>query len=110
MADLIIPAALKIWLIFLLVFIFFQYPVPFSIIFGAIGGIAGGIVSAWWQMKGGSPSDGPKGKPPADKLKRPDPDGSNVNPRWDVTFLKSNAAQRRYIERRKKARMRRLNK
>lgn len=110
MADLIIPAALRIWLIFLLIFIFLEYPVPFSITFGAIGGIAGGIVSAWWQMKGGSPNPSGGARPPTDKLKRPDPDGSDVNPRWEVPFLKSNASQRRYIERKKRARQRRLEK
>jgi len=96
--------------VFLLVFIFFQYPVPFSIIFGAVGGLAGGIVTAWWQMKGGSPSDGPKGQRPIDSLRRPTPDGSDMNSRWEVPFLKSNAAQHRYIERKKKARARRLEK
>ncbi|MEM6598400.1 MAG: hypothetical protein AAF810_11390 [Cyanobacteria bacterium P01_D01_bin.36] len=110
MADLIIPAALRIWLIFLLIFIFLDYSVPFSITFGAIGGIAGGIVSAWWQMKGGAPSSGPKGLPPTDKLKRPNPDGSDVNSRWQLPFLKSNASKNRYLERKKKARSRRLNK
>ena len=109
MADLIIPAALRIWLIFLLIFIFFRYPVPFSIIFGAIGGIAGGIVTAWWQMPGGAPSDGAKGKP-SDKAKRPGPDESDGSSRWELPLLKPNSAQRRYIERKKRARMRRLEK
>ena len=109
MADLIIPAALRIWLIFLVVFVALQYSVPFSIIFGGIGGVAGGLVTAWWQMKGGSPA-GPKGISPTDSLSRPDPDGSDVNPRWELPFLKTNKAQNRYIERQKRARARKRDK
>ncbi|MGD1898640.1 MAG: hypothetical protein ACFB16_17005 [Phormidesmis sp.] len=108
MADLLIPAAVRIWLIFLLVFIFLGYNVPFSIFFGFVGGLAGGLVTAWWQIKGGAPND-PKGLPPTDNLKRPDPDGSDVNPLFEVPFLKTNKAQQRYIERRKKARSRRVD-
>ncbi|MEL6490734.1 MAG: hypothetical protein AAFQ95_12290 [Cyanobacteria bacterium J06621_3] len=109
MADLIIPAALRIWLIFLVIFVALQYPVPFSIIFGGIGGLAGGLVTAWWQMPGGSPK-GPKDLPPTDSLERPDPDGSDVNPRWELPFLKTNRSQNRYIERQKRARARKRNK
>jgi hypothetical protein len=53
MTDLIVPAALRIWLLFLLVFSLLGYPVAFSILFGALGGFAGGMVSAWWSLKGG---------------------------------------------------------
>ncbi|CAN5770173.1 hypothetical protein BH23CYA1_BH23CYA1_09340 [soil metagenome] len=106
-ADLIIPAALRLWLVFLLVFVLLRYPVPFSILFGAIGGFAGGLLSAWSQVKGGAPQT-PKGMPPTDKLIRPDPDGSDVNPRWELPFMKTNKAKQRYIERQKRARDRRV--
>lgn len=110
MADLIIPAALRIWLLFLVIFVLLDYPVPFSILFGAIGGISGGLVTAWWQIKGGTPKDGfIQGMPPVDKLRRPDPDGSDENPTFELPFLKTNKAKKRYIERRQKARDRRLN-
>ncbi len=108
MADLFIPAAIRTWLVFLLLFVFLDYGVPFSILFGALGGLAGGIVTAWWQIKGGAPH-GPKDLPPTDHLRRPEPDGSEVNPRLELPFLKTNKAQRRYIERKKKARSRRLS-
>lgn len=107
MADLIIPAALRLWLVFLLVFVLLKYPVPFSILFGAIGGFAGGLLSAWSQVKGGAPQT-PKDIPPTDKLTRPDPDGSDVNPRWELPFMKTNQAKQRYIERQKRARDRRV--
>lgn len=55
MTDLIVPAALRIWLVFLLVFIVLGYSVTVSILFGAIGGFAGGLVSAWWNALGGEP-------------------------------------------------------
>ncbi|MEL6939237.1 MAG: hypothetical protein AAFO84_08590 [Cyanobacteria bacterium J06598_1] len=110
MADLLIPAAVRTWLIFLLVFIFLGYDVSFSIFFGAIGGLAGGLISAWWQIKGGAPSAGFNGLPPTDKLRRPAPDGSDVNRVLELPFLKTNKAQERYIKRRKKARASRLKK
>lgn len=56
MTDLIVPGALRIWLVFLLVFILLGYPVTVSILFGAIGGFAGGLVNAWWNTLGGEPS------------------------------------------------------
>ncbi|MGB3570865.1 MAG: hypothetical protein WA783_07515 [Phormidesmis sp.] len=108
MADLLIPAAVRTWLVFLLLFILLGYDVPFSILFGALGGLAGGLVTAWWQIKGGAPH-GPTDLPPTDHLRRPDPDGSDVNPWFELPFLKTNKSQRRYIERKKKARARRLD-
>ncbi|MEM1254898.1 MAG: hypothetical protein AAGI69_20880 [Cyanobacteria bacterium P01_H01_bin.21] len=56
MTDLIVPAALRIWLVFLLIFALLGYSVTVSILFGAIGGFAGGLVSAWWYAPGGEPS------------------------------------------------------
>jgi hypothetical protein len=55
MADLIVPAALRFWLLFLVVFWLLGYSVLFSILFGAVGGFAGGVVMAWWQAQGGEP-------------------------------------------------------
>jgi hypothetical protein len=55
MTDLIVPVALRIWIIFLLVFTVLGYAVGFSILFGALGGFMGGIISAWWQVMGGEP-------------------------------------------------------
>ena len=108
MADLLIPALIRTWFIFLVTFIFLGYAVPFSIFFGFVGGLAGGLISAWWEIKGGAPA-GPKGLPPTDKLRRPAPDGSDENPRFELPFLKTNKAQQRYMERKKKARARRTN-
>ncbi|MEL7143071.1 MAG: hypothetical protein AAGM27_09330 [Cyanobacteria bacterium J06554_3] len=108
MADLIIPAALRLWLFFLVIFVVLDYSATFSIVFGAIAGLSGGIVSAWWQIKGGSPSEGPKGLKPVDNLKRPAADGSDSGARFELPFLKSNKAKRRYMERNKRARDRKL--
>jgi len=105
--DLIIPAAIRTWLVFLLVFILLDYSTGVSMLFGAIGGIAGGVVTAWWQIKGGAPA-GPTDHPPTDKLRRPDPNKEHFGAGWHVPFLKSNRANKRYMARRKKARDRRV--
>ena len=55
MTDLIVPAALRLWLVFLLIFAVLGYSVTASILFGAMGGFAGGLVSAWWRAPGGEP-------------------------------------------------------
>lgn len=107
--DLIIPAIIRTWLIFLIVFFLLGYPVPFSILYGAIGGLAGGIATGWWQVKGGAPKN-QAGLPPTDKLKRPEPNGSDKSPYFELPFLKTNKANRRYIERQKRARARRQGK
>ena len=109
MADLIIPAAIRTWLVFLLIFIVLGYSTSFSLLFGAIGGLAGGVVTGWWQIKGGAPeSSDPSERPPIDKLRRPDPNTEHFGLRWNMPFLKSNRANKRYMERRKKARDRRV--
>lgn len=53
--DKIVPIALRLWLVFLFAFLLLGYNVVPSILFGAIGGFAGGMVSAWWQTPGGVP-------------------------------------------------------
>lgn len=55
MTDLIVPTALRMWLVFLLLFALLGYSVTASILFGAMGGFAGGLVSAWWYAPGGEP-------------------------------------------------------
>ena len=57
-ADKAIPAGLKVWLIFLLSLYFLGLPVVLSILFGFVGGIAGGWILAWWQTPGGEPFEG----------------------------------------------------
>lgn len=57
MADRIIPVALRLWLLFLLILWLLGYGVALSIVFGAIGGFAGGTVTAWWQTPGGLPQE-----------------------------------------------------
>jgi hypothetical protein len=95
LADLIIPATLRIWLVFLFVFVLLRYPVPFSIVFGGIGGLAGGVASAWWQIKGG--------KPIVEKERRPTDRAESAagapaeggGSRWEVPFFKPNQAKQR---------------
>jgi hypothetical protein len=55
-ADKIIPMALKIWLLFLFLFLLLGYGVLFSIVFGAIAGFAAGMIHAWWITPGGEPT------------------------------------------------------
>ena len=56
MADKIIPAALRIWLVFLFLFLLLGYEVVPSILLGAIAGFAGGTIHAWWMSPGGEPT------------------------------------------------------
>lgn len=44
-------AGLQCWLIFLLSFVFLGFPLAYAIVFGAIGGMAGGFAVGWWQSK-----------------------------------------------------------
>jgi hypothetical protein len=53
--DKIVPFALRLWLGFLFVFLLLGYAVVPSVIFGAIGGLAGSTVHAWWTTPGGEP-------------------------------------------------------
>jgi hypothetical protein len=51
------PSTLKIWLLFLLLFLMLGYgPIP-SILFGLVAGVAGGIVATWWVSPGGEPKE-----------------------------------------------------
>ncbi len=61
--DKIVPVALRLWLLFLFLFLLLGYAVIPSVIFGAIGGLAGGTVSAWWQTPGGEPQPRQMSKP-----------------------------------------------
>lgn len=44
-------AGLQIWLLFLLGFLLVGYSPILSILLGAIAGLAGGLVFAWWKSK-----------------------------------------------------------
>ncbi|MBW4634550.1 MAG: hypothetical protein KME30_22365 [Iphinoe sp. HA4291-MV1] len=46
-----VDAGLKYWLFFLLGFVFVGYQPPMSIFLGAIAGVGGGWIIAWWQSK-----------------------------------------------------------
>ncbi|MUH00968.1 hypothetical protein F7734_55390 [Scytonema sp. UIC 10036] len=46
-----IDAGLKYWLFFLLGFVFAGYNPPMGILLGAIAGIGGGWIIAWWETK-----------------------------------------------------------
>ncbi|GAB1541758.1 hypothetical protein NUACC21_44310 [Scytonema sp. NUACC21] len=46
-----IDAGLKYWLFFLLGFVFVGYNPPMGILLGAIAGIGGGWIIAWWETK-----------------------------------------------------------
>ncbi|QQE63602.1 hypothetical protein GFS31_02690 [Leptolyngbya sp. BL0902] len=51
------PPTLKIWLLFLLLFLMLGYgPIP-SILFGLVAGLAGGVVATWWVSPGGEPKE-----------------------------------------------------
>lgn len=46
-----IDAGLKYCLFFIIGFIFFGYSAPMSLLLGAMGGIGGGWIIAWWKSK-----------------------------------------------------------
>jgi hypothetical protein len=69
-----VPTALKLWLFFLFCFFLLGYPVPLSILFGAVGGFAGGWVDAWWHSKDEPPSQPqPEETPDAEVIAEPPP-------------------------------------
>jgi hypothetical protein len=85
--DKIVPFALRLWLGFLFVFLLLGYAVVPSVIFGAIGGLAGSTVHAWWTTPGGEPKpvESTPAANPLDKL------GERIKPqRWQgrVPFLR----------------------
>ncbi len=41
-------SGLKFWLIFLIVLRLLGFPFPYAVVFGAVGGIAGGFALGWW--------------------------------------------------------------
>ena len=51
MRDHGVATGLKTWLFFLLCFVLLGYPVSVSLCFGAVGGLAGGWIAAWWSAK-----------------------------------------------------------
>jgi len=55
-SDKIIPVALRVWLGFLFLFLLIGYSPVASVVFGAVGGFAAGMVSAWWTTPGGVPA------------------------------------------------------
>lgn len=63
MINRIIPPALKLWLLFLFLYLLLGYGVISSIFFGVVAGLAGGTLIAWWITPGGEPQ----------KLDLPDP-------------------------------------
>ena len=48
-----LSAGLKFWLFFMLSFALAGYPITLSIFYGALGGLAGGWIFAWWKSKEG---------------------------------------------------------
>lgn len=56
------PTFLKLWLFFLLAFVFLGYSIPLSIGLGAIAGLAGGFTNAWLKSKD-EPSKAPPDEP-----------------------------------------------
>jgi hypothetical protein len=44
-------AGIQVWLFFLLAFYLLRYPVPLSIMLGAIAGVSAGFIVGWWDGK-----------------------------------------------------------
>lgn len=68
MTDKLVPVALRLWLLFLLAFVLLGYAVVPSILFGAVGGFAGGLISAWWSTPGGEPTPAQQAPSALEKL------------------------------------------
>ncbi|MGB3206266.1 MAG: hypothetical protein WBB28_14850 [Crinalium sp.] len=60
-----ISAGLKLWLFFMLSFVLVGNPIPFSIFLGAVGGLSGGLVFAWWNSKDEQLDQGQTSEAPA---------------------------------------------
>lgn len=78
------------------------YPVTFSIVFGAIGGLAGGLATAWWQVKGGAPM-------PVEEESRTESwrrlhQIKEIASRWDLPLVGPSNSQKRYLERTQRTR------
>ena len=97
------------------------YSARFSIIFGAIAGLAGGMITGWWQFKGGASGDKPKGlngipipkeSQPANEDDSPGKrsDGRAFGNRLNLPFVKPRRARKRYQDRMQRARDRRREK
>lgn len=54
-----INVTLKCWLVFMIGFALSGYAVEFAILLGALGGITGGFIASWWQIKDGENGDQP---------------------------------------------------
>lgn len=94
MTDKIVPVALRLWLLFLLAFVFLGYAVIPSILFGAIGGFAGGMISAWWKTKGGEPKKAQQAPSALEKL------GGRIGDRFQPRGLSSRIPFLKLITRR----------
>ncbi|MEL6813438.1 MAG: hypothetical protein AAFP03_01330 [Cyanobacteria bacterium J06598_3] len=110
MADLIIPATLKSWLFFLFLFFLLGYPIPFSILFGAIGGVAGGLTSSWLQVQQGIASDSNNDDDESGRDDDATAPGKVLgkSSRWEIPFFGSSKAKQRYTARNQRARSRRI--
>lgn len=99
-----ISIGLQLWLFFLLSFVLLQYPVPLSILLGAIGGLAGGLVVAWWYSKDVPPPPSPQGtdeKPETDSGKQ---QKDAKKPRRDWPLLRPLLGQKRTLASKSKRR------
>lgn len=54
-----VDAGLKYWLFFLVGFILLRYSPPMSILLGALAGLGGGLIVAWWGSKESTQTDLP---------------------------------------------------
>lgn len=45
-----VNALIKCWLFFMGCFVIARYPLSICVVLGFIGGVAGGILSRWWQL------------------------------------------------------------
>lgn len=60
-------AGLKFWLFFMLSFALAGYSITLSVFFGAMGGLAGGWIFAWWKSKDQPSQTQPTARQSSDK-------------------------------------------
>jgi len=81
---------IKYWLVFMISLFALGYKSELSICLGAIGGIAGGVISAWWK-----PKDDLKGDQPAAKEAKAESNVEDKPPVRRPSFSNQGSVRRR---------------
>lgn len=93
-----VGAIIKLWGVFLLVFVLLGYPVLLAMVLGGVGGFAAGLMVSYWNRRDQSPpkkvsqapsDEGPRGLRSRLFQRQPQPGGAQ--PWWQRVFRRSKA-------------------